>query len=185
MVERQLARWRGWATAARAAVGWHGAAVRATVAGVPVVAVVSVDAAEAARRAGAGLLPAPDPGLLACMLEAGVLPERPPAAAAGFFVPARSWRSGAADAAALSAFASGTVVLGREPSVEDLLDADLSGLGAAVVDADGFRLLVSPTVHVPPRPTRMQRLVAEELYAAVVADGAGAGRPGVRPAATT
>lgn len=121
------------------------------------------------------------------MLGTGALPERPPAAAVGFFVRARSWRKGAADAAALSAFAAGTVVLHREPSVEDLLDADVSGLGVAVADAGGFRLLVAPVPHVPPRTTRMQRLVAEELYAAVIADrGSVAGaRPRVRPAATT
>lgn len=157
-----------WASEAQSAVGWAGVAVPAVVAGVRAVAVVRVDEAEDRRRQAAGLLPAADPGLLGCMLALDELDERPPVETVGFLVRGRSWRSGAAAAAALSAFGAGTVVLGRQPSAEDLLDADMSGLGVALADAAGTRVLVPPAAHVPPRATRMQRLVAEELYAAVL-----------------
>lgn len=164
-----------WASDARAAVGWQGRLVVARVAGVRAVAVVRVDGPEDERRRAMGLLPAADPGLLACMLGDGALSELPPLRPVGFLVRAGSWRSGAADAAALSAFAAGTVVLGRAPSVEDLLDADMSGLGVAVVDDCGVRLIVAPAAHVPPPATPMQRLVAEELYAAVLAGAPASG----------
>lgn len=157
-----------WIAGAQPLLGWRGAAVLATVAGTEVVGVIRIDDHEDRRRRSAGLLPAADPHLLGCMLATGKLGSLPPLSVQGFLVAAHSWKTGAAAVAGLSAFAAGVVVLSRMPSRHALLDADLRGLGLVLAGNACLEVLVPPAVHDPPKATRMQRLVQEELYAAVL-----------------
>ena len=158
-----------WAGEAAVLLGWPSPVVAAQVVGVAVSVSLRVDEPEVTRRAACIVPPAANPALLACWAGDPSFGVVAPVQAAGFLVPARSWRAGSADGGSLSAFAGVAVALPTHPGEAALFDADLRGMGVVVVDAGGCRVLVAPAPFQAPPVTRMQRLVGEVLFGALLA----------------
>jgi len=148
------------------ALGWAGPVTRITTIGISVVCTYTVKWPAHRARVAANRPPCPDPGQLHCLFGSDPWPTPAPVSLNGLLVSGRSWRSAAADAAALSAFAAVAVRLPEARCTAQVAtDADLFGIGLLALGADGAeQLIVPPARHTPPPHTRMQTLMAELVY---------------------
>jgi hypothetical protein len=148
------------------ALGWAGSVTRVRVLGISVVCAYTVCWPTHLDRVAAGRPPCPDPGQLHCLFGDDEWLTDKPVLLQGLLVSGRSWRTGAADAAALTAFAPVAVRLpGRRCTREVMLEADLSGIGLLAANPDGTpRLVVPPGPYERPPHTRMQTVMTELVY---------------------